>query len=119
MSSPAVGYPPTGSLETPGNRSRSVSRGSASKTSHACTAGTLLEHPGQGNKNLHPGCAEPVEDSTSLWKHKENRAGKLARGFAGNPSSNHSTRCRKNVNPEPQARLGSVPHSVHKSPQFP
>jgi hypothetical protein len=40
-------------------------------TSHACTCGTLLETSLSCNKKLLQGCAEAVDDGSSLWKDKE------------------------------------------------
>jgi len=43
----------------------------APKTSHACTASTVLEPVDARNKKCGHGCAEAVEDEDSLWKALE------------------------------------------------
>ena len=46
---------------------------SALKTSHACTGGTLLHEQKLRNRKPMLGCAQTVEDGTSLWKPQEKR----------------------------------------------
>jgi hypothetical protein len=43
------------------------------RTSHVSTASTLRQDYSPRNYNLARSCAEPVEESTSLWKRQENR----------------------------------------------
>jgi hypothetical protein len=43
----------------------------ALRTSHACSGSTLRQVGFSRNGKIRPGCAEPVEDETSLWKEQK------------------------------------------------
>jgi hypothetical protein len=49
------------------------------KTSHICTCGTLLFVQRRGNRKSMVGCAQTVDDGTSLWKAQEKRRRILGR----------------------------------------
>jgi hypothetical protein len=57
--------------EPPGTARSAAIFSRASKTSHACTASTLLERQAPRNKKLASCCAETVEEGNSLWKGME------------------------------------------------
>src|ERR1700690_1814058 len=58
---------------TAGNASFPAIPSSALKTSHVCTGGTVLQEQPDRNRKFMLGCAQTVEDGTSLWKPQEKR----------------------------------------------
>ena len=59
----------------------------APKTSHACTASTVLEPAEARNKKRGPSCAEAVEDEDSLWKALEKTGKFSAMDYADEPNA--------------------------------
>ena len=99
------------------------------KTSHVCSGSTLREEGKERNGKIKHGCAEAVEDETSLWKAMEKRGADLRSRVCGgaavakkgviahapNPQSNFLflTCADRNVR-----ATQSVPDPVHKCPQL-
>jgi hypothetical protein len=54
------------------HRKRQLCRNlTALKTPHICAGDTLRQQSNHGNRKSKPGCAQAVEDRTSLWKPQE------------------------------------------------